>query len=356
MRVDLFDFELPEERIALFPAEPRDSARLLQVGRDGSIADRVFTDLEDLLRPNDLLILNDTRVLRTELFGTRHREDSEAAITFNLYERVDESTWAAFARPAKRLRFADKVVFGGHAQAPLVGIVSAVGEEGTVNISFEIAGEELDEAINQFGSLPLPPYILSKRSPKDRDQIDYQTVYADKPGAVAAPTAGLHFSEELLQRIRDIGVGIETVTLHVGPGTYRPVKVDDTDDHVMHAEWGSVSSEVIAHIELTRSVGGRVVAVGTTSLRLLEAVAQRSRKLAPFTGETDIFITPGFQFRVADMLLTNFHLPRSTLFMLVSAFGGLMTMKRAYMHAIDNEYRFYSYGDAMLIGRPGGQP
>jgi S-adenosylmethionine:tRNA ribosyltransferase-isomerase len=349
MKVDLFDFELPEERIALHPAEPRDSARMLVVRPGEGLEDRHVTDLLEILRPGDVLVVNDTRVLPAELKGTRIRGDNRSTVSFNLHKRVDTQTWRAFARPAKRLHVLDRLELGD--DGSLLATVSGKGDTGEVTLSFDLRGAELDEAIKAHGAMPLPPYIEAKRETEDRDRIDYQTVYAAVDGAVAAPTAGLHFTEGLLQKLADLGVAIERVTLHVGAGTFLPMKVDDTEDHVMHAEWGELPEAVVHRLLAAKASGGRIVAVGTTSLRLLETAARTTGDLRPFIGETDIFITPGFRFRAVDVLMTNFHLPKSTLFMLVSAFAGLETMKAAYAHAIRFRYRFYSYGDSSLLFR-----
>ncbi|WP_404404102.1 tRNA preQ1(34) S-adenosylmethionine ribosyltransferase-isomerase QueA [Pelagibacterium halotolerans] len=352
MKVDLFDFELPDDRIALHPVSPRDSAKMLIVGPDGALSDRVVTELTDILRAGDVLVVNDTRVIPADLKGVRHRGDYTANVSFNLHKRENGNTWRAFARPAKRLKEGDRVVFGATSEVCLLdelcATVKAVSE-GEVTLAFDFSDAVLDEAIKARGAMPLPPYIGAKREIEARDAEDYQTVYAEHDGAVAAPTAGLHFTEELLARLEAMGVSIEHVTLHVGAGTFLPMKAEDTADHKMHAEWGVVSSETVARIEKAKARGGRVVAVGTTSLRLLESAARETGTLRPFSGDTDIFITPGFAFRVVDILMTNFHLPRSTLFMLVSAFSGLETMHKAYKHAIDNAYRFYSYGDSSLL-------
>ncbi|HEY4200474.1 MAG TPA: tRNA preQ1(34) S-adenosylmethionine ribosyltransferase-isomerase QueA [Devosiaceae bacterium] len=351
MRVDEFDFDLPEERIALHPVEPRDAARLLVVKPGEALADRVVTDLLDILQAGDVLVVNDTKVLPADLRGMRIRGDNRASISFNLHKRDDAHTWRAFARPAKRLSVLDRLELGNGEQEPLLATVTGKGDTGEVTLEFDIGGAELDEAIKSHGAMPLPPYIGSKRKVEARDEIDYQTVYAAHDGAVAAPTAGLHFTEMLLQKLSDKGVGFERVTLHVGAGTFLPVKVEDTDDHAMHAEWGTIDQATSERIKAAQSKGGRVVAVGTTSLRLLESAARATGTLEPFAGDTSIFITPGFKFRVVDLLMTNFHLPRSTLFMLVSAFSGLDTMRTAYIHAIEDDYRFYSYGDASLLFR-----
>ncbi|MAN76950.1 tRNA preQ1(34) S-adenosylmethionine ribosyltransferase-isomerase QueA [Pelagibacterium flavum] len=354
MKVDLFDFDLPEDRIALHPVSPRDSAKMLVVAEDGGLTDHVVTDLETILRAGDVLVVNDTRVIPADLRGTRHRGEFAASVSFNLHKRVDGSTWLAFARPAKRLKIGDRVVFGATSEVcmldELAATVKAV-EDGQVTLGFDFSDAVLDEAIKARGAMPLPPYIGAKRDIEERDKTDYQTVYAEHDGAVAAPTAGLHFTPELLERLENKGVAIEHVTLHVGAGTFLPMKADDTEDHVMHAEWGVVAPETVERIHAAKAAGGRIVAVGTTSLRLLESAARKTGALEPFADETDIFITPGFGFRVVDVLMTNFHLPRSTLFMLVSAFSGLETMHKAYKHAIDHHYRFYSYGDSSLLFR-----
>ena len=349
MKVDLFDFELPEERIALHPVTPRDSARMLVVAPGEPLQDRHVTDLRAILRPGDILVINDTRVLPAELKGTRIRGESRASVGFNLHKRVDAKTWRAFARPAKRLHVLDQLELGD--DGSLKAMVAGKGDTGEVTLEFELGGAVLDEAIKAHGAMPLPPYIESKRPSAEQDKTDYQTVYAAVDGAVAAPTAGLHFTETLLQDLHDLGVGIERLTLHVGAGTFLPMKVDDTEDHVMHAEWGEVTQAVAGRLEAARTKGGRIVAVGTTSMRLLETAARATGRIEPFIGDTDIFITPGFPFRAVDILMTNFHLPKSTLFMLVSAFAGLDTMQAAYAHAIRFKYRFYSYGDASLLFR-----
>jgi S-adenosylmethionine:tRNA ribosyltransferase-isomerase len=350
MRVDQFDFELPEDRIALYPVEPRDAARMLVVGRDGQLSDRHVRDLLELLQSGDVLVINDTKVIPAELSGIRRRGESARKVSFNLHMRRDANTWLAFARPAKQLQPGDRLELG-HGESRLAAIVAAKGDAGEVTLAFDLSGAALDEAIKANGAMPLPPYIGSKRPIEERDAIDYQTVFAKVDGAVAAPTAGLHFTEELLRDLSAKGVSVERVTLHVGAGTFLPVKADDTADHKMHAEWGEITRDVVERILAARAKGGRVVAVGTTSLRLLESAARKTGALQPFLGETDIFITPGFRFNVVDVLLTNFHLPRSTLFMLVSAFAGLETMRAAYAHAIETGYRFYSYGDASLLFR-----
>ncbi len=341
MRVDAFDFELPDELVALHPVEPRDSARMLVVDPEGHLADRRVGDLLDLLVPGDVLVINDTRVLPTELRGTRIRDENLASVSFNLHKRLDAATWLAFARPAKRLKPQDRVVFNDEPDDAcfidrLDATVLAVADGGLVTLGFDVAGAYLDEAIKAHGAMPLPPYIGAKRPVEARDRIDYQTVYAAVDGAVAAPTAGLHFTEKLLQDLMGKGVLVERVTLHVGAGTFLPMKVENTDDHVMHAEWGEITAAAAARIADARAKGGRVVAVGTTSLRLLESAARETGKLGSFIGETAIFITPGFKFAVVDVLMTNFHLALSTLFMIVRAFACLGVMSSAYAHAISS--------------------
>ena len=358
MRTDLFDFELPERLIALHPAEPRDSARMLVVDADGRLGDRAVGDLPGLLRAGDALVFNDTRVIPAALTGVRDRDGVEARVAFNLTRRLDEATWRAFARPAKRLLVGDVVRFGGRGDVcyrdVLDARVAAKGEAGEVDLAFDRHGAYLDEAIAALGEMPLPPYIALKRPPDARDRDAYQTIFASRDGAVAAPTAGLHFTPGLLAALDAREISRHRVTLHVGAGTFLPVKVEDTADHVMHSEWGEVPAATAAALNEARDRGGRIVAVGTTSLRLLESAADRAGRIHPFAGETAIFITPGYDFRAVDVLMTNFHLPRSTLVMLVSAFAGLDTMRRGYAHAIGAGYRFYSYGDASLLFRGTG--
>jgi S-adenosylmethionine:tRNA ribosyltransferase-isomerase len=351
MRVSEFDFDLPENLIALHPAEPRDSARLLVVRPGEPFVDGHVPDLLTLLRPGDVLVVNDTRVLPAELKGVRVRGENRANVSFNLHKRVDATTWRAFARPAKKLALLDDLELTNGEMEPLRARIAGKGETGEVTLEFELGGAELDEAIKSHGAMPLPPYIGAKRPVEERDKVDYQTVYAAEDGAVAAPTAGLHFTQKLLQDLSDMGVTMERVTLHVGAGTFLPMKAEDTDDHVMHSEWGEIDQATVERINAARAAGGRVVAVGTTSLRLLETASRATGTLQPFVGDTDIFITPGFRFRTVDVLMTNFHLPKSTLFMLVSAFAGFDTMKAAYAHAIELGYRFYSYGDSSLLHR-----
>lgn len=348
MDVDLFDFELPRDLIAERPITPRDAARLLHVAARG-LQDRHVRDLPGLLQPGDVLVSNDTRVIPARLFGSRaggapNDPRGEAGVELTLHERVALDSWKAFARPAKKLRPGDVVRFGGDFSAE----VAEKGEAGEVTLRFDRSGDALMLALEEHGKLPLPPYIR-KGEADAADRDDYQTVFAQHKGAVAAPTAGLHFTPELLAALDARGITRLTVTLHVGAGTFLPVKVDDTRDHKMHSERGVVSAEVAAAINAAKAAGRRVVAVGTTSLRLLESAADADGVLHPFDAATDIFITPGYRFRLVDVLMTNFHLPRSTLFMLVSAFAGLDTMRAAYAHAMASGYRFYSYGDACLL-------
>jgi S-adenosylmethionine:tRNA ribosyltransferase-isomerase len=355
MRTDLFDFELPAENIALRPASPRDSARLLVVQADGGLRDCHVGDLKEWLEPGDQLVVNDTRVISAQLKGRRIGRDTEPKIEATLIKRLDGSRWQALVKPAKKLSPGDVVRFGNEGRVCLLGHLDAQvehkGDGGEITLSFSFHGPTLDSAIADLGSPPLPPYIASRRAPDERDASDYQTMFAVHEGAVAAPTAGLHFTPALEKTLLERGIGIQRVTLHVGAGTFLPVKADDTAGHRMHAEWGSISAATAGALNAAKARGGRVVAVGTTSLRLLESATAEDGTIQPFTGETAIFITPGYRFRAVDILLTNFHLPRSTLFMLVSAFSGLATMKRAYAHAIESGYRFYSYGDACLLFR-----
>ena len=339
MRVDAFDFDLPRALIADRPVTPRDAARLLEVGE--TLRDGMVRDLPGRLRPGDILVFNDTRVIPARLAGKRGTANVEAT----LHKRVAEDRWRAFARPARKLRPGDAIEFAPGFSAEVL----AKGEAGEVELRFNRSGPALMEALQRWGRVPLPPYI--KRPADERDQVDYQTVFAREDGAVAAPTAGLHFTPELLAALDARGVLRTTVTLHVGAGTFLPVKVEDTRDHVMHAEIGEIGAAAAEAINRVRAAGGRVVAVGTTSLRLLETVADDSGRLSPFSGETTLFVTPGYRFKIVDLLLTNFHLPRSTLFMLVSAFAGLERMQAAYAHAKEKAYRFYSYGDCCLLHR-----
>ncbi len=355
MRVNLFDFDLPEDRIALRPAEPRDSARLLVVAPE-SLRDAHVRDLPGFLRKGDVLVVNDAKVIPAQLFGWRRRGEQKARIEATLHKREDASHWRAFVRPAKKLRPGEKVVFGEAREGAVCysgALWAEVAErkEGEVLLSFNLSGPALDDAIFALGHMPLPPYIAARRAEDARDAGDYQTLFAEKSGAVAAPTAGLHFTPQLVEAVEKAGATLEKVTLLVGAGTFLPVKAEDTADHVMHAERGSIDAEVAARLNAARAAGGRIVAVGTTSLRILESAADSSGAIKPFSGDTSIFITPGYRFRAVDALMTNFHLPRSTLFMLASAFSGLERMKTAYAHAIEAGYRFYSYGDACLLLR-----
>ena len=361
MKLSDFDFDLPEELIALRPARPRDSARLLVVRPRAAapdrpeLEDRVFHDLPDCLRPGDVLVFNDTKVIPARLSGRRVREgaDGMPRITMNLHRQEDAHTWRAFARPAKKLQPGDRVMFGlsgmGCSVDELWGEITEKGEGGEVVVRFSCPGQELAAALSRVGEMPLPPYIASRRRPDLADSVDYQTVFAEREGAVAAPTAGLHFTKDLLRRLRAAGVETARVTLHVGAGTFLPVKAEDVSGHRMHAEYGEVPEETARLLNAVREKGGRIVCVGTTTVRILETAADEQGRVRPFAGETDIFITPGHRFRAADLMITNFHLPKSTLFMLVSAFSGLEAMKAAYAHAIGERYRFFSYGDACLL-------
>jgi len=361
MRTDLFDFTLPEDRIALRPASPRDAARLLVVrpGEPPRLDDRIMRDLPDLLRPGDALVVNDTKVIPAQLFGRRlpRGEGGETgpAIAATLTRRLDGSRWTALVRPAKRLATGDVVRFGAEGKVcfldQLDATVEAKGEGGEVTFAFAFHGAVLDAALAERGDMPLPPYIAGRRPADDADRADYQTMFARDEGSVAAPTAGLHFTDELVAALRARGIALHKVTLHVGPGTFLPVKAEDTSGHRMHAEWGTVGAETAAALNATHAAGGRIVAVGSTSLRLIESAAAADGAIAAYSGETALFITPGYRFRAVDLMLTNFHLPRSTLFMLVAAFSGLGAMRQAYAHAIAGGYRFYSYGDACLLFR-----
>jgi S-adenosylmethionine:tRNA ribosyltransferase-isomerase len=344
VRVDAFDFQLPTDLIADRPAQPRESARLLAV-EQARLRDCTIADLPGLLRRGDLLVFNDTRVIPARLFGDRTRNGQTARVEVLLHMRTGPRQWLAFAKPAKRLRDGDVVQV---ARDLAVRIVQR--HEHDISVELDCPGDPM-AALEKYGAIPLPPYIIAKRKADARDRADYQTAYAREPGAVAAPTAGLHFTPALLKRFEAAGIGTAFVTLHVGAGTFLPVKVDDTDDHRMHSEWGTISGEVAERVNAARRDGGRIVAVGTTSTRLLESAAAPDGTLAAWTGSTDIFITPGYRFRVVDLLFTNFHLPKSTLFMLVSAFAGLDRARAAYAHAIARRYRFYSYGDACLFER-----
>ena len=339
MKVSDFDFELPAHLIAERPAVPRDSARLLELG--AALRDHMVRDLPSLLRPGDLLVFNDTRVIPARLFGKR----GLAAVEVTLHKNIAPDRWRAFARPAKKLRPDDRIVFDD----TLSAVVARKADGGEVELQFDRAGAALMEALHRIGRMPLPPYIKRSGGADARDAADYQTIFAAKEGAVAAPTAGLHFTPALLAALDAAGIGRAAVTLHVGAGTFLPVKAEDTRDHVMHAEDGIIDAATADAVNRTRAAGGRIVAVGTTSLRLLESAADDSGRIRPFSGDTNLFIVPGYRFKSADLLLTNFHLPRSTLFMLVSAFAGLDRMRAAYAHAIAAGYRFYSYGDCCLL-------
>jgi S-adenosylmethionine:tRNA ribosyltransferase-isomerase len=353
MRTDLFDFELPADRIALRPAIPRGAAKLLVVRPGQAPEDRVMRDLPALLQPGDALVVNDSKVIAARLKGRRIGRGAEAEIEATLHKRLDGSHWKAFILGAKKVQVGDTLRFGTEGRVCFLGEldaqVSQKDEGGEVTLSFSFHGPVLDQAIAERGDMPLPPYIAARRAPDEQDKSDYQTLFAHDEGSVAAPTAGLHFTGELLAGLTARGVALHKVTLHVGAGTFLPVKAEDTEGHQMHAEFGTVSAEVAAALNETRAKGGRIVAVGSTALRLLESAAGEDGHLKDFSGETAIFITPGYKFRAVDLMLTNFHLPRSTLFMLVSAFSGLDTMQGAYAHAIANGYRFYSYGDACLL-------
>lgn len=340
MKVSDFDFELPAEAIAQHPVKPRDAARLLCVGE--TLADHVVRDLPDLLAPGDVLVVNDTKVIPSRLMGRR----GAAAVEVTLHKCVGDGIWRAFARPAKRLHAGDRIDF---AESVAANVLSRDG--GEVTLDFGLGETQLRAALERHGGMPLPPYIKRRGLATGADGADYQTVFAAYPGAVAAPTAGLHFTDQLLARLDARGICHVALTLHVGAGTFLPVTVEDTADHRMHAEFGEIAPEVADAITAARAAGGRLVAVGTTVLRLLETAADETGRVLPFAGETDIFITPGYRFRTADLVLTNFHLPKSTLFMLVAAFSGLARMKSAYVHALAAGYRFYSYGDCCLIER-----
>ncbi len=339
MRVDLFDFDLPTDRIALRPARPRDAARMLLVEGE-RLSDRGVLDLPDILRPGDVLVFNDTRVIPAQLEGRR----GEASVGATLHKREGLRSWWAFVRNAKRVRDGDVIEFDDDVKASAV----TRGEDGAILLHFH--GEDpVELLLERAGQMPLPPYIASKRGTDQSDRDDYQTIFARESGAVAAPTAALHFTDRLIAALDQRGVMRETLTLHVGAGTFLPVKADDTADHRMHSEWGRIDQAAADRLNAARASGGRIIAVGTTSLRLLESAADDEGRIQPFEGDTAIFITPGYQFRAVDGLMTNFHLPKSTLFMLVSALMGIDVMKAAYAHAIEHDYRFYSYGDSSLL-------
>jgi S-adenosylmethionine:tRNA ribosyltransferase-isomerase len=344
MHIDDFDFDLPRERIALHPCEPRDAARLLVIPASGGFEDHRISDLPALLRPGDLLVFNDTKVIPARLVGRRGAREVE----LTLHRDLGRGLWRAFAKGARRLRVGDRIVFAE-------GFAADVAEkhpEGDATLRFDLEGEAFRELLARYGSMPLPPYIKRPRGGDPRDRADYQTIFARAEGAVAAPTAGLHFTPALLAALAEQGIRSTTLTLHVGPGTFLPVKTADPRDHSMHAEWGTLPAATAECIAATRHAGGRIVAVGTTSLRLLESAATEDGEVRPFAGETRLFILPGYRFRAIDLLLTNFHLPRSTLLMLVAALAGLERIKFAYSHAVARGYRFFSYGDACLIERP----
>ena len=353
MRVDLFDFDLPERCIALRPATPRDSAKMLRV--HDALWDNIVSELPDILQPGDIMVFNDTKVIPTQLEGVRNRDGVTASVSATLHTRVSGDSWLCFVKGAKKLKEDDRIRFGSSNTSCLTGALDCTvvskDDAGNIELKFDLSGATFDEALMQVGSMPLPPYIVGKRGADEQDLSDYQTAYAREEGAVAAPTAGLHFTPKLLQRLEEKGILLKFVTLHVGPGTFLPVKVDDTEEHQMHSEWGIVNSEVADDINAAKAKGGRLICVGTTSLRLIESAANEDGIIKPLEGNTDIFITPGYRFKAVDMLMTNFHLPKSTLFMLVSAFCGLDRMQGAYKHAIENGYRFYSYGDASLLYR-----
>ncbi|MEE4200157.1 tRNA preQ1(34) S-adenosylmethionine ribosyltransferase-isomerase QueA [Erythrobacter sp.] len=343
MKVDLFDFDLPQDRIALRPVRPRDAARMLVVrGGDGAFEDRGVADLPDLLEPGDTLVFNDTRVLPAQLEG--RRVGGEARIGATLHKRIDLRRWQAFVRNAKRVRQDDQLIFGGGVTA----IAEARHGDGSITLFFE-GDEPVEVLLDRAGTMPLPPYIARARGVDEQDLADYQTMFAREDGAVAAPTASLHFTDRLVAALDDAGIGREMLTLHVGAGTFLPVKAEDTADHAMHSEFGRIEAGTAERLNAARAAGGRIVAVGTTSLRLLESAAGEDGQIHPFAGDTDIFITPGYRFRAVDGLMTNFHLPKSTLMMLVSALMGRERMMAAYAHAIENDYRFYSYGDSSLL-------
>jgi S-adenosylmethionine:tRNA ribosyltransferase-isomerase len=357
MRTELFDFELPPERIALRPIVPRDVARLLVVrpGWMPELDDHTVRELPQFLRAGDALVVNDSKVIPARLHGRRIGRGSEPRIETTLHQRIDGSRWRAFVKPAKRLAAGDVIRFGDEGHVCFLGQLDATGEEkgegGEVTLAFAFYGAVLDQAIDERGDMPLPPYIAARRTPDEQDRTDYQTMFAQADGSVAAPTAGLHFTDALVRQLGERGIAIHKVTLHVGAGTFLPVKSDDTSGHRMHAEWGSVSAETADALNAARRAGGQIVAVGSTALRTLESASGEDGQVRAFSGETALFITPGYRFRCIDAMLTNFHLPRSTLFMLVSALCGLDVMQRAYAHAIAAGYRFYSYGDACLLFR-----
>lgn len=347
MKLSDFDFDLPEALIATRPAQPRTSARML-VAQGSDIRDLSVSDLPDVLRAGDRLVLNDTKVIPARLFGQRHRDSAQGAVSakieVTLLEPRPDANWMALVKPLKKLNIGENVVFSDDLRATLVEKV-----DGTAVLQFNLTGDDFDAALTQAGAMPLPPYIAAKRAADERDKHDYQTVFARHKGAVAAPTASLHFDEALLAQIAAKGVTFSHVTLHVGAGTFLPVKVDDVSQHKMHAEWGEVSAQAAAEVNATHAAGGRVIPVGTTALRLIESAADTNGQLQPWRGTTDIFIRPGYTFQIADALMTNFHLPKSTLMMLVSAMMGTTVVRDIYTHAIHQGYRFFSYGDASIL-------
>jgi S-adenosylmethionine:tRNA ribosyltransferase-isomerase len=355
MRTDLFDFDLPSDRIAIRPVVPRDAARLLVVRPGGALEDSLVRDLPDLLNPGDALVVNDTKVIAARLVGRRLGRDTQPRIEATLTQRLDGSRWRAFVKPAKKLNPGDTVRFGDEGRVcfldQLDATVESKGEGGEITLSFAFHGPTLDQAIAERGDMPLPPYIASKRDPDQYDRVDYQTLFALEEGSVAAPTAGLHFTKTLLMRLAARRIQLHKLTLHVGPGTFLPVRAEETAEHKMHAEHAVLTAETADALNAVHANGGRVVAVGSTVLRTIESATDERGIIKPFEGDTALFITPGYRFKAVDIMMTNFHLPRSTLFMLVSAFSGLNTMHHAYSYAIAAGYRFYSYGDACLLFR-----
>jgi S-adenosylmethionine:tRNA ribosyltransferase-isomerase len=348
MLVSDFDFDLPEDRIALRPVSPKDSAKQLIVRPNGEFEDRTVRDMIDFLKPEDVIVFNDTKVIPAQLFGVRNQDKK---FQCNLHKRISLNEWIAFAPGVKRMKIGDQIAFGDGALNAIISNISHDDQIGQITLKFDIGAGELDSKLHMVGMMPLPPYIAAKRGIDADDANDYQTIFAAREGAVAAPTASLHFTPELLENIDKIGMRRVTLTLHVGAGTFLPVKVDDTKDHKMHAEWGEITNETAQILNDCHACGGRIIAVGTTVLRLLESATDEQGIIRPFIGDTDIFITPGYKFRAVDILMTNFHLPKSTLFMLVSAFAGFERMRDAYQYAIDHKYRFYSYGDSSLLFR-----
>jgi S-adenosylmethionine:tRNA ribosyltransferase-isomerase len=355
MRTDLFDFDLPSDRIAIRPVVPRDAARLLVVRPGGALEDSLVRDLPDLLNPGDALVINDTKVIAARLVGRRLGRDTQPRIEATLTQRLDGSRWRAFVKPAKKLNPGDTVRFGDEGRVcfldQLDATVESKGEGGEITLSFAFHGPTLDQAIAERGDMPLPPYIASKRDPDQYDRVDYQTLFALEEGSVAAPTAGLHFTKTLLMRLAARRIQLHKLTLHVGPGTFLPVRAEETAEHKMHAEHAVLTAETADALNAVHANGGRVVAVGSTVLRTIESATDERGIIKPFEGDTALFITPGYRFKAVDIMMTNFHLPRSTLFMLVSAFSGLNTMHHAYSYAIAAGYRFYSYGEACLLFR-----